>query len=453
MEGSLDQASTLTSGGLQPNGTVQGVTRVFRYRYVILLLFCLYSMVNAFGWVEYSIIHDIVKRHYQIQDDETVNWTALVYSVSYIPLIFPATWLMEKKGLRFVIVIGAFGTALGSWIKVFGIQPDQFWISMSGQTIVAFSQIFILSVPPRLAAVWFSPEEVSRACAIGVFGNQVGIALSFVIPPIVVPSGQDPAETAANLFRLFCGAAVCATIVLLAIFIGFQEKPAIPPNRAQISNDFDPDYLKTLRHLATNVPYVLLLLSYGVNVGVFYAISTLLNQVLSQYLPNQDTTIGFMGLSIVIAGMVGSVVCGVILDKSKKFKEVTLGLYLLSTLLMFVYTFVLRTRSVPVIFLTTASLGFFMTGYLPIGFELSSELTYPEPESTSSGLLNASAQIFGILFTLGATKIESAFGDVPSNLALATALVVGTAMTAFIRSDLRRQRAFEGQDVKVLYIS
>ena len=41
-----------------------------------------------------------------------------------------------------------------------------------------------------------------------------------------------------------------------------------------------------------------------------------------------------------------------------------------------------------------------MTGYLPLGFEFAAEITYPEPEGTSSGLLNASAQVFGILFTM-----------------------------------------------------
>lgn len=34
-----------------------------------------------------------------------------------------------------------------------------------------------------------------------------------------------------------------------------------------------------------------------------------------------------------------------------------------------------------------------MTGYLPLGFEFAAELTYPEAESISSGLLNASAQV------------------------------------------------------------
>lgn len=36
-----------------------------------------------------------------------------------------------------------------------------------------------------------------------------------------------------------------------------------------------------------------------------------------------------------------------------------------------------------------------MTGYLPLGFEFGVEITYPESEGTSSGLLNAFAQVSG----------------------------------------------------------
>lgn len=39
---------------------------------------------------------------------------------------------------------------------------------------------------------------------------------------------------------------------------------------------------------------------------------------------------------------------------------------------------------------------FFMTGYLPLGFEFAVELTYPESEGTSSGLLNCSAQVYRV---------------------------------------------------------
>jgi FLVCR family feline leukemia virus subgroup C receptor-related protein len=38
-------------------------------------------------------------------------------------------------------------------------------------------------------------------------------------------------------------------------------------------------YLQTLKSLLTNRNFVLLLISYGVNAGVFYAVSPLLNQI------------------------------------------------------------------------------------------------------------------------------------------------------------------------------
>lgn len=37
-----------------------------------------------------------------------------------------------------------------------------------------------------------------------------------------------------------------------------------------------------------------------------------------------------------------------------------------------------------------------MTGYLPLGFEFGVEITYPESEGTSSGLLNAFAQVIAM---------------------------------------------------------
>lgn len=64
-------------------------------------------------------------------------------------------------------------------------SPDMFVVAFVGQTLVAMSQVFILSVPARLAAVWFGPNEVSSACSIGVFGNQVsscGLRVSPVSP-------------------------------------------------------------------------------------------------------------------------------------------------------------------------------------------------------------------------------------------------------------------------------
>lgn len=60
-------------------------------------------------------------------------------------------------------------------MKVLGVHPDLFYVAFIGQSIVAASQVFILSLPAKLAAVWFGPNQVSSACSIGVFGNQVSV--------------------------------------------------------------------------------------------------------------------------------------------------------------------------------------------------------------------------------------------------------------------------------------
>ena len=97
-----------------------------------------------------------------------------------------------------------------------------------------------------------------------------------------------------------------------------------------------------------------------------------------------------------------------------------------------------------------------MTGYLPLGFEFAAEITYPESEGTSSGLLNASAQVndmdasnrtrcgqirfkvFGIICTLIAERVlDWLKDDRIANGGLSVVLLIGTVITAFIKPDYR----------------
>jgi len=97
----------------------------------------------------------------------------MVYMLAYIPLIFPATWFLDRYGLRVTAIVGSLLNAVGAWIKCAAIDPSRFAVLMTAQTVCAVAQIFILGIPARLAAVWFGPGEVSTATSIGVFGSQV----------------------------------------------------------------------------------------------------------------------------------------------------------------------------------------------------------------------------------------------------------------------------------------
>jgi FLVCR family feline leukemia virus subgroup C receptor-related protein len=156
--------------------------------------------------------------------------------------------------------------------------------------------------------------------------------------------------------------------------------------------------------------------------------------------PSAQEETGTIGLLIVVAGMLGSVVCGYILDKFHHFKGTTLVVYILSFCGMLLFTFTLK-MDIWIIFLAAGALGFFMTGYLPIGFEFAAELTFPIAEGTTSGLLNGAVQVIGVMMTMGMGKLMYSLSIFTANLIMCGFLFVGILLTAIIKSDLRRQRA------------
>ncbi|XP_046506437.1 feline leukemia virus subgroup C receptor-related protein 2-like, partial [Equus quagga] len=181
--------------------------------------------------------------------------------------------------------------------------------------------------------------------------------------------------------------------------------------------------------------------SLGLNAGALYALCTLLNHMVILHYPGEEVNAGRIGLTIVIAGMLGAVISGIWLDKTKTYKETILVVYFMTLVGMVVYTFTLNLGHLWVVFITAGTMGFFMTGYLPLGFEFAVELTYPESECMSSGLLNVSAQVFGIMLTIAQDQIIGKYGAMPANIFLCVFLTLGVVLTAFIKADLRRQKA------------
>lgn len=160
-----------------PNGGSTEPTHLYKKRWVIVFLFLSYSMSNAFQWNQFAIISNIITDYYGV-DAVAVDWLSVIYMITYIPFIFPTTWLLDNKGMRITALLANAFNCAGAWVKVFSVQPGLFWVTMLGQFGCSLSQVFILGVPSRLASVWFGANEVSTACAIGVFGNQVSLGVS-----------------------------------------------------------------------------------------------------------------------------------------------------------------------------------------------------------------------------------------------------------------------------------
>ncbi|KAK5612341.1 Feline leukemia virus subgroup C cellular receptor [Crenichthys baileyi] len=417
-------------------------TKLYRLRFAVLTVFSLYSLMNAFQWIHYSIIANVFANYYGVTNDK-VDWLSIVYMLAYIPLIFPATWLLDRRGLRLTALLGSGLNCAGAWLKCASVSPERFGVTVAAQVICSVAQVFILGLPSRIASVWFGPREVSTACATAVLGNQLGTAIGFLLPPVLVPNTpEDPELTGHNISIMFYGTAAVSTGLFILTVIVIKDRPPLPPSPAQAvlpgSLLEDYSYRQSIVNLIKNKAFVLLLISYGILTGSFYSISTLLNQIIISHFKDQELNAGRIGLTLVVAGMFGSILCGLWLDHTKTYKITTLIVYLLSFLGMLVFTFTLDQENIYLVFFTAGVLGFFMTGYLPLGFEFGVEITYPESEGTSSGLLNAFAQIFGIIFTLIQGRLTTDYKPFAGNIFLSACIFLGVVLTALIKSELKR---------------
>ena len=75
-----------------------------------------------------------------------VDWTSMLFLAIYAVFIFPASYVTDKCGLRWTIIIGAGLNCLGSWIKILSVQPDRFYVVFIGHSIVALAQVTSLKL-------------------------------------------------------------------------------------------------------------------------------------------------------------------------------------------------------------------------------------------------------------------------------------------------------------------
>uniref|UniRef100_A0A3Q3IKT4 Major facilitator superfamily (MFS) profile domain-containing protein n=1 Tax=Monopterus albus TaxID=43700 RepID=A0A3Q3IKT4_MONAL len=99
--------------------------RLYKRRWIIVLLFSSYSLCNSFQWIQYGIINNIFMKFYNV-NAFTIDWMSMIYMLTYIPFIFPVTWLLDKKGLRIVALVATGLNCAGTWIKVASARPDLF---------------------------------------------------------------------------------------------------------------------------------------------------------------------------------------------------------------------------------------------------------------------------------------------------------------------------------------
>ncbi|CAM5999484.1 unnamed protein product [Sphagnum balticum] len=108
-------------------------------------------------WVVISPISTKISKCYNVSDG-LVTLVPMLYMIMYLFVNFPSNWILDTKGIRKGVIIGAVMTALGAGIRC--MVNLSFTFVVVGQVFCAIGQPFILNAPAKIATFWFKEHNV-----------------------------------------------------------------------------------------------------------------------------------------------------------------------------------------------------------------------------------------------------------------------------------------------------
>jgi FLVCR family MFS transporter 7 len=437
---SIQNQSNLTSSSSINNSYVHQrqelpPIRVYKVRWYILTVICLANIANAINWICYSSIADFTAEFYTIDYDQ-VNYLSLVYLVISIPTGFFSFILIDNFGLRSSINFGAWLNFIGAFLRVFSSinsasskplvdQDHKYLVLMIGQAFCASSQPFILFVSTKFANTWFADDQRALANTIALGSNTFGILIGSFVSPLIVDSSIEFISEISLLNIIYC---VLSLVPALMATLITRSSPELPPSYSTIMMNREIDdlessglskfsifwlnfksYLNECVKLLKSKDFLILFMSFGLSLGMFNSLTTLIEQILCTR-GYSDNDAGIFGGSMIMSGIIGSIISGIILDKTKRFEELAKICFSMCALANIIFVLVqLYNNDSSLIYYSMLGsfilIGLFGLPLLPICMECCLECVYPIPEATSTGLLFLAGQVFGIAVIVGNPKI------------------------------------------------
>ncbi|CAG9772822.1 unnamed protein product [Ceutorhynchus assimilis] len=441
----MDSNKAPTQSQLSMNSIANVEIKVTKYRWTILFIIGLVSIMNFMQMLQFSIIANIITKFYNVES-YWVDMTTLIFFLSYILFFYPVSYLIEKYNLKWTVVVATALTLAGSILKIFAPKSDLFWLILLAQFLIAIGQVQLSSLPSKLATTWFGCEEVSTACAIVVLGMQLGSGLGCIQSPFLI-TGTDNDTISLELYNMFLYQAIATGCIFVLVLIFFRSKPQLPPSQSQLdllSNTEveNVSFYTNMKKIVKEKNFWFIVLSLGLANGVWNSFGVLVNTIYLNYFPDGQSDAGIISLvTIISGGCIGSMIFGYLLDKTHEFKKISFAILTLSALFYFLMSVTLIEKSRIGSFIVIPFFGFFIAPVLIVAFEYLVEVTYPIPEACSSSIFNAAYFLLSIIVTLLVELLISAIDYLWTFVCIFLTLCLCVMFILLVDSNLKRRDA------------
>ncbi len=364
--------------------------KVYGYRWVVLAAFMGVIAANQLLWITFASVTTQAMQFYGVSD-LAIGLLSLSFMVVYILVSFPASWVIDKYGLKAGVGLGAILT--GGFGLMRGLVGDHYGWVLVAQIGIAIGQPFVLNAITTVAARWFPMKERATASGLGSLAIYVGILIGLAATPYLAL--QYGIRGMLIIYGVF------SALTMFAFFFFAHERPPSAPCPPE--QEARTLVTEGLSKMIRQRDFIFLLLIFFVGLGLFNAVTTWIEQIIA---PRgfSATQAGDAGGVMILGGIVGALVVPMLSDQQRKrvpFLLLAIGgaavglaglTFVASYALLLIFSFIF---------------GFFLLSAGPIGFQYGAEITYPAPEGTSNGLLLLMGQISGIIFILALDALKA----------------------------------------------
>ena len=231
-----------------------------------------------------------------------------------------------------------------------------------------------------LSATWFASDERATATAVALNFNQIGIATAFLV-------GGSMATTAPGLASYFGLITAFCLAVTVGTFIQFQNKPEVPPSSSEleklIEGEEEPPFVESVKRFFATPGFSRPMAAFICSISITNIVGAFIDEVMERGGITDQLSIDLAGAGFELAILVGGIIIGGYVDRTKEYKTVTLAC-LLSTMFVLIplgLTEHAIGKEPALLILALLGLGMAAGPVQPINAELAVDVTYPSDET------------------------------------------------------------------------
>lgn len=386
--------------------------KAYRYGWVVLAVYMYISALTQLYWLNFAAIETFVEERFAITAS-SVMWLTLVFPLIQVLLSLPAGMVIDRKGFKYGVGIGALFTGAFAMLRL--VNPDSFTVLLISQIGIALGQPFVLNSVTKLAVTWFPQKQEATAVGLGSLALFVGMMVGLGATPALVES------LGFETMLLIYG--VLGVLGILLFFSLVKAHPATPPREVAMGQEVTG--WRGVKQILKMRDFVILGFIALIGIGVFNGLATWLEKILNELQGIPMTEAGVISAALVLSGIIGCIVIPLVSDKIMRRKPFLLLASAIGTISI-IALMVVKSYSLNMV--NAVFLGFFLISALPIMLTMSAEITGARFAGISVGYL----QLLGNAAAVAIVPIMESLRGITGQHILPLAFVAGLMGIAFI---------------------